>query len=485
MTNAATVRGNGFFAKKAPSSATLLVGEITNALKGTGLAAGQLPDPLHQEVKNVGIEAIQRGKTVYCPPAGLEALRIGASVAYEEEFGVVYDWLSQIGVRGGGKGGLSSLFETVLTQSPTPANPDYDGRNKVIIPDDQWLSYVPMVANQGHIITVPSPASQGYKMSAGDLRTAIAEHDPKIILWADPGNPTGASHTRPEIEAQNEVLADNPQLIAVSEIMYRKIMFEGKKYEHHLKVDPTLADRFILNDCFSKYSFGHMPGPRVGIVAGPSDIIKAMNGNASHSQGNANSIGQWMGVGVLFGEKIALQAMDLDGDTSAVEKLLRSNQALDEYHRLDEHYLTMAPILEGRRDMVVEKLSNAGFDVPIPDGSFYVYPDMSRFIGMKVPEGLELFGGADPAILDSINQKFGTNLKPMGGQTIKNSTDMSNLLLLHAGAGVVDGAEFNPIKASDRPSTAFRMAIVLPDEKLKAVTDRIVTVTNNLRPSIG
>ena len=127
---------------------------------------------------------------------------------------------------------------------------------------------------------MPCPAEQDYKLTPAQLDAALAKK-PKVFLFNNPSNPTGMVYTRDEIAALAEVLVKYPDTWIITDDIYNRMVFDDIGYHNFVQARPELKDRVIFVDSLSK-TYG-MPGWRVGFMAGPVEVAKAVTVlNSSH-----------------------------------------------------------------------------------------------------------------------------------------------------------------------------------------------------------
>ena len=188
---------------------------------------------------------------------------------------------------------------------------------------------------------------QNYKLTPAQLDAALARK-PKVFLFNNPSNPTGMVYTREEIAALAEVLAKHPDTWIVTDDIYNSMVFDGIGYHNFVFARPELKDRLVFVDSISK-TYG-MPGWRVGLIAGPERVAKAVTTlNSNHITSipeviNAAAVAAFAGPQDIPREKCA------------------------EFAR--------------RRDLVVDGLNAIpGVSCPRPQGAFYAFPDISVAFG--------------------------------------------------------------------------------------------------------
>ncbi|GLH76094.1 aminotransferase [Bradyrhizobium sp. SSBR45G] len=346
--------------KPSPSTAAA---DRANELRREGrqivsLVVGE-PDfdtPAH--IRRAAADAMERGATRYTLMAGTVDLRRAIAAKLQRENGLVYA-LDEIIATNGAKSAIYSAFGATLEPG-----------DEVIIPAPYWVSYPDMaLACDGVPVFVPCDEAQGFKLTAAQLEAAITRRTRWLVINS-PSNPTGASYTAEEYRAIAGVLANHPHVMVMTDDIYEHIRYDGASTPHLLAVAPELRDRTLaINGVSKTYA---MTGWRLGWIAGPKDLVQAINTFLSQSAGNCCSISQ------------AAAAAALDGDQSFVAESVA--------------------IYRQRRDATLP-LINAipGLSCKAPDGAFYLYVNCGGLIGKTTPDGKQLSTDGDVVLyfLDS------------------------------------------------------------------------------------
>ena len=336
---------------KINSSATITMSALANKLKSEGqdiisLSAGEPDFGTPKHIQEAAIKAIKSGKTKYTNPDGMPELKEAISQKFITENNLKYD-ITQISV---GTGGKQILYNALMAT----LNPD----DEVIIPAPYWVSYPDMVKLAGGSPKIIKTASENnYKLRPNDLRASITEKT-KWLIFNSPSNPTGAGYTFKELKKLTDVLLEFPQVHILTDDIYEHLTFGNFKFVTPAQVEPKLYSRTLTCNGVSKgYA---MTGWRIGYAGGPEKIISAMRKIQSQSTSNPCTISQWAALAALTGKK--------------------------------DFILENKIIFEERRDLVVKKLNGInGISCPIPDGAFYVYPDIKQLIGKKTQSGTVIF----------------------------------------------------------------------------------------------
>jgi len=238
-------------------------------------------------------------------------------------------------------------------------------------PTPYWTSYIDIgEILDADIQLLPCPPEQQYKLTPAQLDAALAKK-PKVFLFNNPSNPTGMVYTKDEISALADVVAKHPDTWVITDDIYNRMVFDGVGYHNFLHFRPELRDRVIFIDSLSK-TYG-MPGWRVGFMAGPEAVAKAVTTLNSNHITNIPEV------------TTAAAVAALDGPQDVPERKSAEFQA--------------------KRDQVMAVLAQIpGVVCPKPQGAFYVFPDISVAFGKThAPTGLKIANDVDlcNALLDA------------------------------------------------------------------------------------
>ena len=353
-------------------SQTLAMSQKSNELKAQGvdvinLSVGE-PDfntPAH--IKAAAVRAIGDNFSFYTPVPGYLSLRKSIAAKLSRENGLIYA-PEQIVV---GNGAKQALCNVILA----PVNPG----DAVVIPTPAGVSYVEMVKlAEGRVVEVPTGIADDFKVTPAQLEGAMNERT-RAVLLCSPSNPTGSVYSAAELQALVDVIARYPDVLVIADEIYEHINYTHKPFTS-LGSFPELAGRVVIINGVSKaYA---MTGWRIGYCAAPVEIAKAVTKLQGQYTSGASSIAQ----------KAAEAAYDASQD--CVEEMRRA--------------------FERRRDLVVRLAREIpGLKVNEPQGAFYLFPEVSAYIGKRAGERL-----------------------------IENSSDLAMYLLEEAHVATVDGAAF-------------------------------------------
>ena len=363
-------------AKELKPSATLAITAKAKEMKANGIdvigfGAGEPDFDTPENIKNYAKRFIDNGFTKYTAAGGILELKESIINRISDDYGVIHE-TKEIFVGSGAKHVLYNLFQVLI-----------DKGDEVIIPSPYWVSYPEQVRIAGGSpIVLNTSQDNNFKFSPEQLENVITPKT-KILVLNYPSNPTGSTFTEAELIKISEIVKKN-NLIVVSDEIYDKILYDGIKHTSFVQISDEIKKRTILVNGVSKtYS---MTGWRIGYAAGNSDVISAMSNLSGQSTSNPTSISQ----------KAAQEAFS--GDQNEVIKMINE--------------------FELRRNYICNELNKIyGIKCSIPDGAFYVFPDISSFFGKKYKD-IE----------------------------INNSVDFTSFLLNEARVAVVPGIEFGSDK---------------------------------------
>jgi aspartate aminotransferase len=280
-------------------SLTLSIDSKAKAMKAEGIdvcgfGAGEPDFDTPEHIKAAAIAALEAGFTKYTPSAGLPELRQAIAEKLEADNQVSYR-PSQIVVSSGAK---HSCYNAILATCQPG--------DEVLIPSPYWVSYPDMVRLAGaEPIIVQTTERNGWKMRASDFENAMTPRT-KMVILNSPGNPTGSVYTREELQGIVEVAAEEDIYILSDEI-YEKLVYDDTKHVSVASLSPEAYGLTITVNGFSKaYA---MTGWRLGYLAAPEAVAKAVDNIQSHSTSNPCSFAQKGAVAALKGDQQALADM--------------------------------------------------------------------------------------------------------------------------------------------------------------------------------
>jgi aspartate aminotransferase len=354
-----------------PVSATLAMAQKSRDLQAQGidvinLSIGEPDFDTPQHIKDAAKKAIDDNFTHYPPVPGYESLRKAIVEKFKRENNLEFK-TDQIVVSTGAKHSIINVFLTIL-------NPG----DEVIVPAPYWVSYPAMVGlAEGEPVFVKCNIDSDFKMTAAQLEAAITPKT-RALIFSSPSNPTGNLYSKEELKSLAKVIEKHPNIIVVSDEIYEHINFVGK--HESIAQFPEIKDRVVVVNGVSKgYA---MTGWRIGYIGAPTWIAKAVT----------KLQGQFTSGACTIAQKAAEAAL---------------NAGVDEPHK-------MTAIFNKRKDAVLKFMKDIpGLKTNIPEGAFYVFPEVSYFFG-----------------------------KAYDGKTINTSNDLALYLLEKAHVATVAGDAF-------------------------------------------
>ena len=377
------------------ASATLAMAAKTRELKAQGkdiigLSLGEPDFDIPDFIKEAAVEAIHQNYSKYTPVDGYLELREAICEKLLRDNHLHYK-PSQIVVSTGAKQCLANVALAMI-------NPG----DEVVFPAPYWVSYKEIAKMAGGIpVEVPTTIENDFKITPAQLEKAITPKT-KMVWFNSPNNPSGSVYSKEELEALAVVLRKYPNIFILSDEIYEYINFTGN-YTSMAEID-GLYDRTITVNGLSK-AFA-MTGWRIGYLAAPEWIAKACNKVQGQITSGTNAIAQRASIVALRAPKSKIQYM------------------IDEFLK--------------RRNLVLQLLGEIeGLKLNVPEGAFYVFPDVSSFFG-----------------------------KTLRGRSINNASDFSLYLLEEAGVATVTGEAFGDPKC-------IRLSYAASEEELRKAIARI------------
>lgn len=352
-------------------SLTLAITAKAKAMKAEGksiigFGAGEPDFNTPQHIIDAAKAALDKGMTKYTPSSGVLELRQKIAQKIKKDSNLDYE-TSQIIVSSGAKHSIYNTMFALLEEG-----------DEVIIPTPFWLTYPELVKVCGGVsVFVEGKKENGFKVTPEAIKNAITPKT-KMIVFNSPSNPTGAVYSEEEIRAIAKVVEDAGIYVLADEI-YSKLIYDGAKHFSIASVSEKLKEKTIIIDGVSKtYA---MTGWRIGWLAAPKDVAKAIDSFQSHATSNPSSISQYATIAALDGSEDELNAM--------------------------------VEVFNDRRKFMIDRIKKInGVDLIVPNGAFYI---------MLVVK--DLFG------------------KTYNGKTINGSLDLADMLL-EKGVAVVPGVAF-------------------------------------------
>ena len=381
--------------KNLATSQTLAMAAKARELRSSGkdvigLSLGEpdfnIPDFIKEAAKN----AIDENYNSYTPVDGYTDLKQAIINKFERDNGLRFTF-SQIVVSTGAKQALYNIASVLV-------NPG----DEVILPCPYWVSYADIVKLKGGIpVEVKTDIKNNFKMTGDQLRNAITEKT-KMVWFSSPCNPSGSVYSKKELLEISNVLESHEGVFIVSDEIYEHINYKGG--HHSIGSFENVKNRTITVNGVSK-AFA-MTGWRIGYIGAPEWIARSCNKVQGQVTSGANCIAQRAVI------------------TALTEKPEKIKYMVDEF--------------KIRRNLILNLLNDiTGFKCNIPDGAFYVFPNISYYFG-----------------------------KTIDGFEINNASDMSMFLLEKALVATVTGDAFgNP--------NCIRISYAASAEQIKKAVQRI------------
>jgi aspartate aminotransferase len=320
-------------------SATLAMARISRELAAKGhsvisLSLGEPDFNTPDFIKEAAKQAIDNNYTHYPPVNGYLEVREAISKKFLRDNGLHYN-AEQIVISTGAKQSIANAVLALI-------NPG----DEVILPAPFWVTYQDIVKLAGGIpIILSTNVEDDFKLSPQQLEAAITPKT-RMIIYSSPCNPSGTVYSKSELEAFAAVLRKYPQILVISDEIYELINFSGG----HASIASLdgMYDRTITVNGVSK-GFA-MTGWRIGYLGAPLWIAKAVSKMQGQFTSAPTGIAQ-------MATKAAVEA-----DPSVVKD--------------------MQMAFRKRRDFLLERLKTIDrFKCNIPDGAFYIFPDVTAYFG--------------------------------------------------------------------------------------------------------
>ncbi len=376
-------------------SQTLAMAQKSRELKEQGidvisLSLGEPDFNTPDDIKEAAKKAIDDNYSFYPPVPGYNDLREAISRKFKEENGLDYT-PDQIIVSAGGKHSLINVVLSVV-----------DPGEEVILLAPYWVSYLDHITfAEGKPVIVQTSIDSDFKVTPAQLEAALSPRT-RLLIFNSSSNPTGMVYTREEMAALVKVLEKYPQVIIISDEIYEHITFSGKHVS--LASFSSIYDRVVTVNGVSKgYA---MTGWRIGYIGAPLWLAKACNKLQGQFTSGVSSISQ----------RAALAAVTSKSDSK---------------ERMREAFLR-------RRDLICRLLGEIpGLRVRVPQGAFYVMPDITNFIG-----------------------------RSYDGRVMKNADDLTFFLLAEARVAMVSGTAFGA-------DNCIRISYATSDDRITEAVRRI------------
>lgn len=358
-----------------------------------GLSLGEPDFPVPDFVKESAIKAINDNYHSYTPVDGYADLKKAIITKFKRDNYLDFT-PTQIVVSTGAKQSLANLAMVLLNEG-----------DEVLLPAPYWVSYSDISKLAGGIpVEIPTSIDNDFKVTAEELEAAITPKT-KMIIYSSPCNPSGSVYTKSELRSLADVLVKYPNIIVISDEIYEHINYQD---EHtSMAIFDDMKDRTVVVNGVSKaYS---MTGWRIGYIGAPDWIARACNKMQGQITSGANCIAQMATVTALENPPSRIQFM--------------------------------VDAFKERRQLILNLISEIpGFKANVPEGAFYVFPDISFYFG-----------------------------KTIKGKLINTASDFSMLLLEEAQVATVTGEAFGD-------PNCIRISYAASEENIITAMDRIKKV---------
>ncbi|MCO7183958.1 pyridoxal phosphate-dependent aminotransferase [Tenacibaculum sp. XPcli2-G] len=358
-----------------PVSQTLAMAAKARELKAQGkdiisLSLGEPDFNTPDFIKNAAIEAINQDYNSYTPVDGYVELKEAICEKFKRDNNLTYA-PNQVVVSTGAKQSIANVAQVLL-------NPG----DEVLLPAPYWVSYSAIATLcEAKFTEIPSSIENDFKITPEQLEAAISPKT-KMIFFNSPNNPSGTIYSEEEYRALAKVLEKHPDIYILSDEIYEHINYGTKPFS--FAAIESMYDRTITVNGLAK-AFA-MTGWRIGYIGAPEWIAKACTKMQGQITSGTNCIAQRAAITAVKASPEKVQYM------------------VDEF--------------KNRRDLVLQLLGEIdGFKLNVPEGAFYVFPDISDFFG-----------------------------KTIQGKEIKDANDFSMLLLEKANVATVTGEAFGAPK---------------------------------------
>lgn len=331
---------------KLSESQTLAMTKMARELQAKGLdvislSIGEPDFNTPDFIKEAAKKAIDDNFTRYTPVPGYLDLKQAVAEKFKRDNNLHYD-ANQIVVSTGAKQSIANVVLSLVNEG-----------DEVIVPIPYWVSYIEIIKlADGIPVEIPTSVEQNFKFTAEQLEKAITPKT-KMLIFSTPCNPSGSVYSKAELKAIAQVVAKHPNLFVICDEIYEHINFVGG--HESLAQFPEVYDRVITVNGVSK-GFA-MTGWRIGFIGAPKWIADACEKMQGQFTSGACSIAQRAALAAVSAPKSVTQPM-----CDAFKK---------------------------RRDIVIKLLNEIpGVKTYIPEGAFYIFPDISYYFGKKHSKGV-------------------------------------------------------------------------------------------------
>ncbi|MBQ3597530.1 MAG: pyridoxal phosphate-dependent aminotransferase [Clostridia bacterium] len=302
-----------------------------------GFGAGEPDFNTPDYINDAAKKAIDIGFTKYTPASGTVELKKAVCDKFLKDNNLVYK-PEQIVISSGAKSSIYHALAALINEG-----------DQVILPTPFWLTYPELIKLcGGEVVYIHAGEESGYKITAQQLDNAINDKT-KCLILNTPNNPTGAVYSEEEIREIAKV-CEKHGIYVLSDEIYEKLVYADEKHFSIASCSDYMKEHTVIVNGMSKtYA---MTGWRIGYIAAPTDIAKAVSSMQSHTTSNACSIAQYASTEALTSP---------EGDKFIGE---------------------MQQIFDQRRKFMVDYLKNIkGIVCVEPKGAFYVFVNVSSYYG--------------------------------------------------------------------------------------------------------
>lgn len=390
---------------KLSESATIAMARKSRELKAQGrdiisLSLGEPDFNTPDFIKEAAKEGIDKNFTKYMAVNGYEDLRAAISTKFKRDNGLEYT-AEQIVVSTGAKQSIANVVMSLI-------NPG----DEVIIPAPYWVTYEEIVKMADGIpVVIETSIENDFKITAEELEAAITDKS-RMMIYSSPCNPTGSLYSKEELRKLADVIVKYPKLIVISDEIYEHINFVGK-HESLAQFSDIYNQVVTINGVSKAFA---MTGWRVGYLGAPLWIAQACTKMQGQVTSGTCSIAQRATIAAVL------------ADPSVTYEMRTA------FHK--------------RRDLVLGMLKEMdGVKINLPEGAFYVFPDISSFFG-----------------------------KTDGTTTINNADDLTLYILEKANVALVTGVAFGA-------PNCIRISYAASEEELTEAMARMGKVLAELQES--
>ncbi len=384
-------------------SATIAMARKSRELKSQGkdiisLSLGEPDFNTPDFIKEAAKEGIDQNYTKYMPVNGYEDLRDAISIKFKRDNGLSYN-ADQIVVSTGAKQSIANVMMSLV-------NPG----DEVIIPAPYWVTYADIVAlAEGIPVIIETSIDNDFKITAEELEAAITDKT-RMMMYSSPCNPTGSLYSKDELRSLADVIVKHENVLVISDEIYEHINFVGK-HQSLAQFSDVYEQVITINGVSKAFA---MTGWRIGYIGAPAWIAQACTKMQGQITSGTCGIAQ----------------------RAAIAAVLAKPSITDE----------MKEAFHKRRDLVLGMLGEMeGIKINLPEGAFYVFPDISSFFG-----------------------------KSDGTTTVNSADDLTIYILEKANVALVTGAAFGA-------PNCIRISYAASEENLTEAMTRMGKVLGELK----